>query len=318
MTSIIFCYINCLLTSKVNEGILEDSKSKGSFSRLLNFVWTRAYIKKTIMTIPYNSSNRSMQNYLADSLVILEDYDTDDKISWYSDSEKNRKTVINDKDIILLINSLRFIIEQDFERIKKLIKYLKNVAGILNMMELPITWTLPTGLTIKQSYLESKSTTITPFMYSKIKINLKTTVKDSYDKKRQVRALMSNLIHSLDGSSFSMLYEQFSNSSSVDNPIQFFSVHDCFGTTCDKVFRLKTILASVYTDLYSRDPYLYKFDESILDSIENNTNYKLDRDNRIVLINDNKYVIHDIDWVMNKKHLTNKEIKLIDSQHLLI
>ncbi|KAF1827981.1 bacteriophage type DNA-directed RNA polymerase, partial [Decorospora gaudefroyi] len=112
---------------------------------------------------------------------------------------------------------------------------------------------LPTGITIRQSYLESKSTSITPFMHSKVKLNLKVTVKDKYDKRKQVRALIPNLINYLDASSLSLLFEEFSNS--YNNLVQFFSIHDCFGTTCDKVFSLKTTLASVYTDLYSSDPY---------------------------------------------------------------
>lgn len=58
---------------------------------------------------------------------------------------------------------------------------------------------------------------------------------------------MPNLIHSLDASSLSLLYEEFSK---IYENCQFFSVHDCFGTLCDKVFVLKTILASVYTNIY--------------------------------------------------------------------
>jgi DNA-directed RNA polymerase len=113
---------------------------------------------------------------------------------------------------------------------------------------------------IKQSYLETKSTTITPFMYSKAKLNLKVTIKKKFDKNKQIRSLMPNLIHSLDASSLSLLYEKFNYSYNGD--VQFFSVHDCFGTTCDKVFLLKTILASVYTDIYSTDPYLLEFDKN--------------------------------------------------------
>ena len=52
----------------------------------------------------------------------------------------------------------------------------------------------------------------------------------------------------------------FSNDNQL---IQFFSVHDCFATTCDKVSVLKTILASVYTELYTNDPCLVKFDNSV-------------------------------------------------------
>jgi DNA-directed RNA polymerase len=303
-----------LFDKKILEGEFIDNKTNGSYERLSKFIWDRSYIKKAIMTIPYNSSVRSMRKYISDSLVKI-DHDEDNS-TWYSDSEKNTKIIINNKDIALLTLCLMNIIQNDFEKIKKLSKYLKNVATLLTILELPISWTLPTGLIIKQSYLETKSTTITPFTYSKIKLNLRLSIKDKYDKNKQVRALMPNLIHSLDGSSLSLLFNQFSNL--YNKSSQFYSVHDCFGTTCDKVFILKTILASVYTDIYSSEPYLYNFDKDILDNIEKKTNYKLDRKNRTLEFLNTTYTIHDIDWVTNKKQLSNKIIKAIDSQYILI
>lgn len=221
--------------------------------------------------------------------------------------------------LALLVQSLWNIIFKDFIKIKNLSKYLLNVATLLNVLELPITWALPTGLEVKQSYLETKSTSITPFMHSKIKINLKVTIKDKYDKNKQIRALMPNLIHSLDATSLSLLYGKFSNSFGSKTTPQFFSIHDCFGTTCDKVFTLKTIIASVYTDLYSNDPYLKKFDSCIWDNVENNTNYKVDKANRTVqLPNGKDYIVHDIEWVLNEKSVLTSKIEKIDSQHILI
>ena len=58
---------------------------------------------------------------------------------------------------------------------------------------------------------------------------------------------MPNLIHSLNATSLNILYSKFSFV--YDNP-QFLAIHDCFGTTMDKVYTLKTLLASVYTYLY--------------------------------------------------------------------
>lgn len=152
-----------------------------------------------------------------------------------------------------------------------------------------------TGLTIKQGYLETKSASITPFMYSKIKLNLKVTVKDKFDFNKQIRALMPNLIHSLDATSLNLLYKQFIKSFFSKNDTQFFFVHDCFATTCDKVSILKTILASFYTDLYSSDPYLHKFDKSIFDNIKNNTDGILDGANITVFLPKGKYTIYDVE-----------------------
>lgn len=133
-------------------------------------------------------------------------------------------------------------------------------------------------------------------MYSKIKLNLKVTVRDKYDEDKQIISLMPNLIHSLDASSLTLLYNSFASCSASESKFtQFFSVHDCFATTCDKVSLLKTILASVYTDLYTDNPYLIKFDNSVLTNIEDNTDYPLDREKRLVYIDGNKpYKIHDI------------------------
>jgi DNA-directed RNA polymerase len=103
---------------------------------------------------------------------------------------------------------------------------------------------------------------------------------------------MPNLIHSLDASSLTMLYNIFSKT--FINP-QFFSIHDCFGTTSDKVSALKTMLASIYTDLYTNDQYLCKFDENIFTYIANNTSYKVDKKSRKIELPDGSiFVVHDI------------------------
>ena len=115
---------------------------------------------------------------------------------------------------------------------------------------------------------------------------------NKYDKQKQITSLMPNLIHSLDASSLILLYEHFS---SLNNNPQFFSVHDCFATTGDKASLLKVLLASVYTSIYTDKPYLYKFDKYIFDYIENNSNYKLDRDKRTINIDGVVHHFHDID-----------------------
>lgn len=131
-------------------------------------------------------------------------------------------------------------------------------------------------------------------MYSKPKLTLKTTVRDKYDKNKQIRALMPNLIHSLDGSSLIMLYDKFNIAFDSKNTVQFFSNHDCFATMCDKVSTLKTILASVYTEIYQRDKYLLEFDRQMLNNIKENTDVKFDEDTRTVQLDKTKYTLFDV------------------------
>ena len=47
---------------KISRGEISDNKNKGSYERLNNFIWSRTNVKKSIMTMPYNSSARAMKN----------------------------------------------------------------------------------------------------------------------------------------------------------------------------------------------------------------------------------------------------------------
>lgn len=228
--------------------------------------------------------------------------------------------MVNANDLKLLVYSIRDIIVNDFSKIKKLTKYLRNVATLLNIMELPIVWKLPNGITIRQSYLLTKSTAISPFIYDKTKINLRVVVKDKYDTPKQIRALMPNLIHSLDGVSLSLLAIKFFNNYT---DAQFFSVHDCFGTTMDKVETLKTLLASVYTDIYSNVTYLQEFDKFLLDYLENNLGDSFNSSERTVFVPNSKlvnglYHIIDVNWVYNTRTVDPNKVRAIDSKFILI
>ena len=273
------------------------------------------------MTIPYNASQQNMRKYISNNLYLVEK-ESDDTIEWFSKCEKLTKPFINNKDISLLVSCIYKIIHGDFEKIKKLMKYLRNIATVLTLIGIPIVWTLPHGLTVRQSYLEVKSASIRPFTHKRVKINIQVVNRDKYDKAKQIRALMPNLIHSLDASSLSLLYVKLNEI--YDNP-QFLAIHDCFGTTLDKVYVLKTLLASVYMDIYSNDPYLDQFDKNILNYIEQACK-TIDKEKRLVEITTNKdgkdvtksYELHSIEWVKNKQNINKRTIKRIDSQFILI
>ena len=286
------------------------------------FIWERGHIKKAIMTIPYNVSTRNMINYIKESLYKvsedkLSEQDIKNKVNLYSATQVTNKPYVSDEDISVLVDDIRSIIFDGFEKIKKLVKYLKNVATVLGYLELPIVWSLPHGLIVTQSYLKTESISIKPFLYNKSKVNIQIVNKDVYDKNKQVRALVANLIHSLDATSLSLLVDRFSKL--YENP-QIFGIHDCFGTTLDKVDTLKTILASIYVDLYSDDHYLDKFDKYIIKYIKENVDNVSINNRRITIKDSNvkQYILHDIDWVKNQRNVNVSTIRKIDSQYIII
>jgi DNA-directed RNA polymerase len=164
--------------------------------------------------------------------------------------------------------------------------------------------------------MKVRTATISPFAYSKAKLNFKVSSKDEYDRNKQITALMPNLIHSLDSTSLCMLYEVFS---SKYNNVQFYSIHDCFGTTAEKVDTLKRLLTSVYVDLYSDDHYLINFDNDMFANIEKKTGIKIDPIKRkLKLLDGTSYKLHDINWVLSQKSVDKRTILKIDQQNILI
>jgi len=289
------------------------NNEKGSYNRLSKFLWDRKHLKKVIMTIPYNASSQSMVKYLSESLV-KSHYDEAKKTGWYHDGE-NKDCLINYYDIKLLIKTFSFVIKNDFKKISRLMSYLSQVATLCNKLHIPISWPLPFGLTINQCYFKVNTITISPFSYIKTKINLQVPSNNLIDKNKQLRGLMPNLIHSLDAHSLTNLYRLFCIKFKNEEQPPFYSVHDCFGTTCNKVDELKELLRIVYVDLYSDNAYLEKFDAYIMNHVTAHSNGEWV--GRRYTDSDITYDLIDIDWVLSKKVLHNKIIKKILSQHIV-
>lgn len=327
---------------------------RASYNRLSAFPWDRKNIKTAIMTLPYNASLRSIIKYVKDTLKLCEFNEEEYKV--YKDNENIRKDnekirkcsgklrkhkgikkvrpiirwyglpdqvipkrMVNDRDIDLLSKTINDIINKDFPKITKLSDYLLNVADVCNSIGIPISWALPHGLHINQSYLLTKTATIKPFTFIKSSFKLRVVDNTKFDLSKQKIALMPNLIHSLDGTSLSLLYDRFFDS---HKPIvNFYAIHDCFTTTCDKVDSLINLLKTVYLSLYTEDNYLRKFDNGIIDSIK----YHYGNDcvynstNRTFTIDKKYYRLYDIEEVLGKNLPTKLTSDLIKgSQYLVI
>lgn len=111
-----------------------------------------------------------------------------------------------------------------------------------------------------------KSEPIKVFAFSKKRINLNYIAKDQINRRKNTSSLMPNLIHSLDATSMILLFDKFSKLYTYSG--NFYSVHDCFATTCEKVPSLMTLLRNVYAVLYIENQYLRQFDKYINNNIK--------------------------------------------------
>lgn len=270
--------------SKHEAGELVLSKENlESYQRLFKLEIDRSLVKKAIMTFPYNASASSIENYIKDNFLIESTYKTvitlekKDKITKkkkliekekinYKYKLKNSESLYLDIDFQNIRIILYFVIFNDYTKLKKLLEYLKSIANVSNKLKIPIPWILPLGLEVRQQFYKSEILEIKLNPYTKNILNLGIIDKTKFNVNKQKIALMPNLVHSLDAASLSLVIVNFLIVLENEN---FFSVHDCFATTCNKIKILTDILKGAYCALYTESKYLLKFDDYFRTSIIN-------------------------------------------------
>lgn len=292
-----------LLISKITTDLKEEISSCDSLScnestieackRILNFEPDRSLIKKPVMIESYNATELKSADALKDTCYCInspefdnintpegeaqaEKYDGEARRVAYSkrkfirNKNSDPNTYLMDGDFLILVKAMKKVLQNDYPKLTKLRLYLNDIAKICNKLDLNIPWTLPTGLIVNHGYLSNKSFQIRPFDSSRKSFSLNYVYKNVFNKPKQSRALMPNLIHSLDATSLALLYKKYS----VVNK-SFYSIHDCFAVPAPQVETLVDLIQSVYLDIYSNHVYLKDFDDCVIRNIEKSLGIKL-------------------------------------------
>jgi DNA-directed RNA polymerase len=115
------------------------------------------------------------------------------------------------------------------------------------------------------SYMKLRNARLKPLNYSSK--TFKVPIEGSYDKHKQIRAIMPNLVHSLDAACLSMLINNYFNSYNIKIK-NIYGVHDCFGVTANNVDFIINDLKTIYINIYSDNGYLVKFNNEIIHNIK--------------------------------------------------
>ena len=210
----------------------------------------------------FNSNSSFKENYKSSFKE-----KTKNKYYIYTHKE-NKDIVLTNYDLNILTKAIDKIIYTEFPKLKEFNIYLKTVAKICSFLNITITWTLPTGLNVSQYYVDSEAIRLKPFTYKKNTFNLLVGTK-KLNKRKQIRALMPNLIHSLDASSLALVVDMFFKDNIKESNVNnFYSIHDCFAVTANNIVNLIKYIKLVYIKIYSDEQYLRKFDEGIINSIK--------------------------------------------------
>jgi hypothetical protein len=251
--------IELFKTKLHNKEISEEDKA--CYNRLANITILRTTVKKAIMTVPYNVSVYQMIKYLKEHF----NNNTDNSGEAWSQYKlqyqykEDPNVMLCSKDISFIASGLKEVLSENFPKLKLLIIYLKSVTNICNKLKIIIPWETPSGMLLNQSYLSSKEIRLQPYSYNKRSFTLKVAT-DKLRTAKQGRALMPNLIHSLDASVLALLADDLFNTNNLNN---FYSIHDCFAVTANNIPKLFSALKSIYTKIYTQDIFLRNFDNFI-------------------------------------------------------
>ena len=234
---------------------------KEGYQRLINGNIKRNIIKKSVMTIPYNVSNYQLINYIKDNFELMED----SKVWYYSKDDNELQ--LKSSDFTLLGKGLKKVLNYKFHKLSLLLKYLEDLAIVCTLLEIPILWTLPSGLEVKQSYMLTDEIRIKPFHYSNKRFSLKILNKGRLNSQKQIIAFMPNLVHSLDAASLALLLTSFFKE--IEDVKNIYTIHDCFAVTANNMDNLINMLKLTYIKIYSEEMYILKLDKGIRDNIKN-------------------------------------------------
>ena len=303
-----------LFRDKLNRSSMSKSEIE-DYTRLVNLKIQRTLVKKGIMTIPYNVSTNQMIKYIMEN---FERFIDDNKEEWYCFKDDN-SVRLKYSDFSKVALGLREVLNNNFFKLKLLMKYLKDVARICTKLDIVIPWGTPSGVLVNQSYLVTKEVRLKPFTYSKSTFSIRVLdKKGAFNASKQVRAFMPNLIHSLDAASLALLADMYFKDNSTEYK-NFYAIHDCFAVTANNVENIMEFLKLVYIRIYSNGKYLKELDNEIKHQIKYQYgDISLDETKLIIKTEYVTIKYPDIDEVLGNKLPSKLNTNVLKSSSYLI
>ena len=128
------------------------------------------------------------------------------------------------------------------------------MANILIKVGIPISWSTPSGLELTQRYNFSKIQKITINFLGKNRTAVLRKWTSKQDIKREVQAIIPNIIHSLDATHLMKVIDRW------DKDKYILPIHDCFGTHPNDMIKLAEIVRLEFVSLYSQYDFLQNLD----------------------------------------------------------
>ena len=143
---------------------------------------------------------------------------------------------------------------------KLAMSWFKKVGRAAGKLNLPLTWTSPSGVPVIQEYWDYSGVRVRLYHLSPVPLDLLTHHKPTrLNPKRMGNGLSPNVIHSLDASHMAAVTIE-AHAAGVRN---IGGIHDCFATTPAEMAVLRTTIRSTFAGMYARDWFTPIADELV-------------------------------------------------------
>jgi DNA-directed RNA polymerase len=259
--------------------IVQKELDKCVIKNISNFKINRSFIKKTVMTIPYNISLFGVKEQIKEH---FSEYKEGNKYFYKVPAEltKNNENIYLYPSELFKLGELVYnTLINNLPSLKVLTNYLDELLTILIKLDSPIIWITPAGLKISLSNIQFKKerTTSSLIPYGKpVTISIPTNKLNS----RKIKtSFMPNLIHSLDASNIHLLCKNLKD-------IPLYTIHDCFASTANNMEIIENKVKITFIEIYFADSnYLEKMHKNLIDQIKS----YIDKDD-IQIINTEEYI----------------------------
>jgi hypothetical protein len=268
-----------LAVEPINKAINKYGNQNNLYSNLIDIKLTRDILKTPIMTQVYNVTISGIFNQLKKKLNKQKVEHPTEKTKngnprhnthYIVPIKKGKEKLILYTDVYKISEIIYNEIFNIFPALKEIYNYFINSAKLMVELKLPLIWFTPAGLQITQFYYTSTNAKVKLSYFGKTKTSVIREWLPIVDKLKQSQAIIPNIIHSLDASHLIKVINTSYNREI--SPIV--SIHDCFGTLPNNMCNLSKIIRSEFALLYSCEPFLVKYHEKLISSInENNSDY---------------------------------------------
>jgi len=200
----------------------------------------RSLAKPVVMTLPYSASRRAVFGF-------CQEWALDRALELYGqDSWPFKRGAIAD------MHYMTSILHQETSRMiapaKKAMEWFKKVGRLAGENNIVLSWRSPSGLWVRQKYLDYRESRIKLHHLSTVPMDLRSYhMPKGLNPKRMGNGLSPNVIHSMDAS-----HMAFATIRAFDAGVQNLGgIHDCFATTPAEMSLVRDAVRMSFADLYS-------------------------------------------------------------------